>query len=351
MATELRNMGVTQNIGFFLHIPFPSLDLFLKIPQRFSILESLLSFNLIGFQTMRDKRNFIESLRLLMPNAIIRGKKNLQTVSIDGRGVFVGAFPISIDYKNFARRASLPQVIEKSSQIRHDLPDRELILGIDRLDYSKGLLYRLKAFAYALEKYPDLLGKTTFIQVVVPSREDIPGYHRLKEQIERLVGEINGRFTMSGWVPVHYIYRSLGQVELVAYYRACRVGFVTPLKDGMNLVAKEFCACSIDKDCALVLSEFAGAAGELQNGAFLINPYDIEGTADALHSALTMDSAERKKRMQKLRNKIRDHTIYDWIDHYLGALASKTLNDFPIVDDYLPTSDNVSEYIQDDENI
>jgi len=342
VASELRKLGMTQNIGFFLHIPFPPLDLFLKLPQRFSILESLLSYNLIGFQTMRDKRNFMECLRLLMPHAKIRGKKNLQTVEVDSKAVFVGAFPISIDYKDFVKRASLPQVISKSNQIHSDLPNRELILGIDRLDYSKGLTYRLKAFAYMLEKYPELIGQITFIQVVVPSREDIPGYHKLKEQIEMLVGEINGRFTRSGWVPVHYIYRSLTQTELISYYRASRIAFVTPLKDGMNLVAKEFCACSIDKNCALILSEFAGAAAELQNGAILVNPFDIEGMSDALYYAITMDALERKARMVKLRAKIRDHTIYDWIDGYLSALASKTLGDFPIVDDYMPTSDSPS---------
>lgn len=340
VALELRRMGTVQNIGFFLHIPFPPLDLFLKIPQRFSILEAMLSYNLIGFQTMRDKRNFIECLRLLMPNAKIKGKKNLQTVMVNSTEVFVGAFPISIDYKDFVKKASLPQVISKCNQIHSDLPNRELILGIDRLDYSKGLLYRLKAFAYMLEKHPEFIGQITFIQVVVPSREDIPGYHKLKEQIEMLVGEINGRFTRSGWVPVHYIYRSLSQTELISYYRASAIALVTPLKDGMNLVAKEFCACSIDKNCALILSEFAGAAAELQNGAILVNPFDIEGISDALYTAINMNAAERKVRMVKLRTKIRDHTIYDWIDSYLSALASKTLEDFPIVDDYIPTSDN-----------
>lgn len=340
VASELRKMGNTQNIGFFLHIPFPPLDLFLKLPQRFSILEALLSYNLIGFQTMRDKRNFMECLRLLMPNVKIKGKTNLQTVVTDYSEVRVGAFPISIDYKEFVKKASLPAVVEKCAQIHSDLPDRELILGIDRLDYSKGIPYRLKAFAYMLGRHPELIGKVTFIQVVVPSREDITSYSKLKEQIEMLVGEINGRFTISGWVPVHYIYRHLTQTELISYYRASMIAFVTPLKDGMNLVAKEFCTCSIDKKSVLVLSEFAGAAAELQIGALLVNPFDIEGVSDTLYTAITMDDRERKTRMEKLRAKVRDNTIYDWIDGYLSALASKTLGDFPIVDDYVPTSDN-----------
>jgi trehalose 6-phosphate synthase len=189
-----------------------------------------------------------------------------------------------------------------------------------------------------LRKHPDLRERVTLFQILVPSREAIPRYREHKEQVERLVGEINGEFTGGGWAPIHYIHRALEGQGLAAYYRAADVALVTPLKDGMNLVSKEYCASQADLGGALVLSEFAGAAAELQNGAFLVNPYDVEGVADALYAALTRPEAERRARMRKLRRTIREHDIYRWVDTFLEAAVSRELADFPLVEDYLPAA-------------
>jgi trehalose 6-phosphate synthase len=172
--------------------------------------------------------------------------------------------------------------------------------------------------------------------VVVPSRQEVPEYEALKRDIERLVGEINGRFTEVGWTPIHYIYRSLSRVELLAYYRTCEIALVTPLKDGMNLVAKEFCACSIENHGVLILSEFAGAAPQLQNGALLVNPFDIEGVADAIHQACTMDAASRQARMEKMRRSIQKHNIFHWVNAFLRAGIHKDLNQFPQAEFFVP---------------
>jgi trehalose 6-phosphate synthase len=220
------------------------------------------------------------------------------------------------------------------------LPNRQLILGIDRLDYTKGIPERLEAYRNALVRYPELHNRVTLIQVVVPSREDIPQYYELKTRIERLVGEINGQFTQpGGWVPIHYVFRSLDTVDLLAYYRAAEIALVTPLKDGMNLVAKEYCACSIEENCVLILSEFAGAAAQLQRGALLVNPYDIEGVADAIHRAFTMGDTERRAGMRHLRRTIREQDIFWWVDSFLRAAIAKDLSAFPLPADYVPQSD------------
>jgi trehalose 6-phosphate synthase len=337
VAGELRRRGLGARLAFFLHIPFPSLDIFAKLPWRFAVLRALLEYDLVGFQSLRDRRNFVQCLRGLVDGAVIRGSGQILTADVGDRHVRIGSFPISIDYNSFVRRATSPVVAEKVSDLLRLLPDRQLILGIDRLDYTKGIPHRLMAFRDALQRYPELRERVTLIQVVVPSREQIPQYHDLKTQIERLVGEINGEFTRpGGWVPIHYVYRSLPEAELLAYYRAARIALVTPLKDGMNLVAKEYSACSVEEDCVLILSEFAGAAAELQRGALLVNPYDIEGVADALHAAFVMPAEERRARMRRIRRSIREHDVYGWVDSVLRASIAKDLSAFPLPEDYVP---------------
>ena len=216
-----------------------------------------------------------------------------------------------------------------------------MILGVDRLDYTKGLPNKLQAYRNALRRFPDLHRHVTLVQYVVPSRADIPEYHNLRLEIERLVGEINGEFTRSGWVPVHYVYRSMSPNELAAYYRAAHIALVTPLKDGMNLVAKEYCAANLDETGVLVLSEFAGAAGQLQKGALLVNPHDIEGVANAIYAAFYMDLDERRERMRRLRKTIRENDIFHWVDSFLKAAIEKDLTDFPVIDDYIPHLEHV----------
>lgn len=336
VAQELRELGVKENIGFFLHTPFPPLDIFMKLPWRFQILRSLLRYDLIGFQTLRDRRNFIQCVRTLIREVSVQGKGQVIALRFGDRDVRVGAFPISIDFKEFARLASTKEVKERAWHIRRHLPNVQIILGIDRLDYTKGILERLKAFRNALLRYPELQERVVFIQVAVPSRRQIPEYQDLKIEIERLVSEINGQFTRSGWVPIHYLFRSLDRNELLAYYRTAEIALITPLKDGMNLIAKEYCASSLEENCVLILSEFAGAAAQLQKGALLVNPYDEEGVADTIYSAVTMPMEERRQRMNRLRASIKKHDIYWWVNSFLEAAIAKRLNNFPVVEDYLP---------------
>jgi trehalose 6-phosphate synthase len=330
VAAELRRLGSDARTGFFLHIPFPPPDIYLKLPWRMTLIEALLQFDLIGLQTLRDRRNFLECVRVLVKDADVEGRGQVVQVAALRRKVRVGHFPISIDFNAFLRQATAPEVAARAKELHTLLPKRKLVLGIDRLDYTKGIPLRLKAFYDVLTRYPELRERVSLIQVVVPSREDIPEYRALKTEIEQLVGKINGGFVdPGGWVPVWYVYRSLTRLDLLAYYRAADIGLITPLKDGMNLVAKEYCACSIEEDCALILSEFAGAAAQLGRGALLVNPFDIEGVADAIHRAYHMDAGERQARMRAMRRSIRENDVFWWVDSFLRAAITKDLSAFP----------------------
>ncbi len=336
VARELRDLGFEGRIGFFLHTPFPNPDIYLKLPWRFEILQGLLQYDLLGFQTVRDRRNFLHCVRRLLIDVPMAGSGAVVTCRVDGRPIRVGSFPISIDFEAFAALGGSPEVAARCSRLQERLPGRRLVLGVDRLDYTKGIPYRLQAFRKALERFPELRGRLSLIQVVVPSRENIPEYADLKEEIERLVGRINGEFTESGWVPIHYIYRSLEREDLVAHYRCAEIAFVTPLKDGMNLVAKEYCAANVDESGVLILSEFAGAADQLQEGALLVNPYDLEGMAEAIHRATRMSPEERRDRMRKLRAAVRSQDIFWWTDLFLRAATAESLEGFPDLPDYTP---------------
>jgi trehalose 6-phosphate synthase len=324
VGTELRRLGVRLRTAFFLHIPFPSIDLFMKLPWRQSLLRSLLEYGLIGFQTLRDRRNFVQCLRALFRDVSVSGKGQVLQVAVGDRRLAVGHFPIGIDFADFARRAAAPEVRERAQALRSLLPDRQLFFGVDRLDYTKGILLRLRAFREALIRHPELRQRVTLIQVVVPSREHISKYFDLRTQIEQLVSRINGEFTEpGGWVPIHYVFRSLDPVDLLAYYRAAEVALVTPLKDGMNLVAKEYCTCSIEENCALILSEFAGAAAQLRNGALMVNPFDIEGVADAIYRAFCMPEQERRRRMRRMRREIMRRDLFWWVSSFFNAVSKE----------------------------
>ncbi len=336
VAQELRELGAKDSIGFFLHIPFPPLDIFMKLPWRFQILRSLLNYDLIGFQSLRDRRNFMQCVRTLIKDVSVQGKGQVVNLRFGDRDVRVGTFPISIDFKEFTGLASTKEVADQAWYIHEQLPNVQIILGIDRLDYTKGIVERLQAFRTALLRYPELQEKVVFVQVVAPSRPEIPEYQDLKIEIERLVSEINGQFTRSGWVPIHYIYRTLDRTELVAYYRTAEVALVTPLKDGMNLIAKEFCASSLEETCMIILSEFAGVAGQFQKAALLVNPHDREGVAQAIYEALGMTTDARRQRMKRLRASVRKYDIYWWVNSFLHAGIAKRLDNFPVMEDYLP---------------
>ncbi len=336
VAHHLRDGGFTAEVAFFLHIPFPSPDIFLKLPERQAVLSSLLSYDLVGFQTLRDRRNFVQCVRMLTKNARIRVQRHLHVIYLDDREIRVGNFPIGIDAASFATRAGTPEVAEKAAGFRRHYEDSQIVLGVDRLDYTKGIPERLRAFANLLERFPEVRGHIRLFQVVVPSRVDIPKYDQLKTEIERLVGEINGRYSEMGWVPIHYFFRSIPSEDLLSLYRAADIALVTPLKDGMNLVAKEACACSVKEESVLILSQFAGAAAQLGRAALVVNPYDVEQTADAIYNAYRMPAGERRYRMKRLRRNVRTQDVFWWVDQFMQAAINKGLRDFPLLEDYLP---------------
>ncbi len=325
LGEALRRLGNRSRLGFFLHIPFPAPDIFVKLPWRTELLRALLSYDLVGFQTERDRRNFVACVKALAPEVRLAGRGKLVRARGAQRTTRIGSFPISIDYAAFRRRAAAEDVAAKALELHRLLPRRKLVLGVDRLDYTKGIPLRLRAFQQLLARHPEMRGRVSLIQVVVPSREDIPQYHRLRTEIEQLVGKINGAYARpGGWVPVWYEYRSLTRLELLAYYRAADIALVTPLKDGMNLVAKEYCACSIEEECVLILSEFAGAAEQLK-GALLVNPYDIERVAEAVHEACAMPASARAARMRRNRRSIQRDDVFEWVDSFLRGATARDL--------------------------
>ncbi|QLA15453.1 alpha,alpha-trehalose-phosphate synthase (UDP-forming) [Desulfolutivibrio sulfoxidireducens] len=329
VASMLKELGKTSRVGFFLHIPFPPADIFLKIPWRRQLLEALLEYDLIGFQTLRDMRNFIESVKRVYPSAVRKGRGQVTTLTANGRSPRIGSFPIGIDYHAFAKAAGQPERAKAARDIRAAFGDRFLLFGADRLDYTKGVPQRLDALRVALERYPELRGRICLIQVLVPSREEVPQYRAMKEEIERMVGEINGRYSMPGWAPVHFTYRNLPREELIGYYLAADMALVTPLRDGMNLVAKEYAACNISGTGILCLSEFAGAAMELHRHAVMVNPFDVDGIAAAIRDGVLMDLGQRRRRMRAIRSILRRYDIFWWVDAFLQAAFSKHLEDFP----------------------
>lgn len=330
LAALLKEKGHAQRTGFFLHIPFPPADIFLKLPWRKQIVDALLEFDLIGFQTIRDRRNFYEAVERLYPGTRKRGRGSVYTITAGGKKARLGTFPISIDFAAFELLASRPETEEKSREIRSAFGDRFMIFGADRLDYTKGIPYRLNALRQALTSYPELHERICFVQVLVPSRQDVPQYQAMKVEIERMVGELNGKFASPGWTPVHYTYRNLNREELVCYYRAADMALITPLRDGMNLVAKEYVACKTNARGILCLSEFAGAAMEFHAHATMINPFDIMGMAEALYRAVVdAQPAAHRRKMRRMRYIVRRHDIFHWVDDFLMAAFSKRLDDFP----------------------
>jgi alpha,alpha-trehalose-phosphate synthase [UDP-forming] len=319
VAQALRERNVHAALTFFLHIPFPPYDIFAKLPQQQRLLRALLQFDLLGFQTRRDVRNFLQCVRRVMPDAKILSRHELYVIRFEDRKIRIGHFPIGIDFDSFENGAKSEAVAKRAEQLRAGFPGCQLILGSDRLDYSKGIPERLRAFCNALERYPELRGRVVLIQVVVPSRVEIPRYHEFKGRIDRLVGDINGRFSTSTWSPVQYHFRALHREDLLAHYRACDIAFLTPLKDGMNLVAKEYCACRIYQDGALILSQFAGAAEQLRPGAMLVNPYDVEQMADTILKTFRMSQTERSAQMKRMRRIVRNENVFWWVDSFLRA--------------------------------
>lgn len=301
-------------IGFFLHIPFPSAEIFSTLPRRRELLEGLLGADLLGFHTLSYVRHFSGALlRLLGLDT------EVDQVAFQGRRVRLGAFPMGIDAKSFESLAEEPAVLQEVSRHREGLRGQRLLLGIDRLDYTKGIPTRLLAVQRLLEREPAYRGKLRFVQVAVPSRTEVPAYAAYRDEVDELVGRINSTYGSVESVPIHYLYRSFNVRQLTALYRAADVALVTPVRDGMNLVAKEFCAARPDEDGVLVLSEFAGAAAEMGD-ALQVNPYDVDGMAEAFRRALALPAEERRARMQGLRAGVKSHDVHWWVSRFLEAL-------------------------------
>jgi trehalose 6-phosphate synthase len=313
----LRELRPDVRIGFFLHIPFPPQELFAQLPWRRVILEGLLGADVVGFQTAGGALNFA---RLARRYTTAQGKD--RALDYDGRVVRPAAFPVSIDAARFEGLARSDLVRQRAEAFRRRLgPTRKVMLGVDRLDYTKGIDIRLDAYRELLSAQSAGLEDCVLVQVAVPSRERVTEYREMRASIERLVGEINGQFGELGRMPIHYLHRTLPLQELVALYRAADVMLVTPLRDGMNLVAKEYVVSRYDDTGALVLSEFTGAAREL-GSALLVNPHDIDDLTMALDIALHLPPAEQRERMQSLRRSVMRHDVFDWAKSFLEALGA-----------------------------
>ncbi len=307
-------------IGFFLHIPFPPTELFAQLPWRNALLEGLLGADLVGFQTTPGARNFLDLTQRLL--GLDPGDDTVEVVDADGqrRTVRAAGFPISIDAAAMNEYATRPEVIERAAQLRRDLGDPEyLLLGVDRLDYTKGIDARMKAYVELLEDGLLKSGSAVLVQIATPSRERLTEYQRMRAVIELMVGRSMGAIGAVGTAPIHYLHQHLPREELAAMYLAADVLLVTPLRDGMNLVAKEYVASRHDEGGALVLSEFAGAAKELTE-AYLVNPYDADGMKTMIMRALEDPPEERRRRMRAMREQVATHDVHRWLASFMAAL-------------------------------
>lgn len=317
LAAELRALGSTHPIGFFLHIPLPPQLLLAAIPQHEWLMRALFSYDLVGFQSEVDLLHFSHYVHA-EASAESLGQNRFRAFD---RTVQAGAFPIGIDVDEFAALTHGKEASDMYERMKEEYSRRKLLLGVERLDYSKGLPQRLRAFQTLLKKYPENLRSATLIQIASPSREDMGTYTDLLQELESLCGAINGNFGELDWMPIRFIHRNVARRRLPGLYRVARVALVTPLRDGMNLVAKEFIAAQDPADPGvLVLSRFAGAADQLKE-ALLVNPYDTDGTADAIQRALNMSLEERQSRHQKLLKTIREQDVHWWRQTFLQTLA------------------------------
>ena len=318
LAYELRRLGWDSPIGFFLHTPFPPMEVFGALPWASRLLGMLLDYDLIGMHTRRYANNLMDSLSAEVPGALLGN-----SFTYGAQSVRVGVHPVGIDPGYFAGLARRPDDSPTSEFLRRTSARTMMVLGVDRLDYTKGVVQRLLTYEHLLEHYPGLRGKVTMIQISDPSRTRVPEYVKERQDVDQVVGRINGRFTEAGWVPLRYLYRSHPQAELVAFYREAHVGLVTPLRDGMNLVAKEFVASQVANPGVVVLSKFCGAADTMKE-ALIVNPYDIEGTAAAIMQGLRMPKRERERRWKALMQGISTNTAEAWCDSFLSDLARTT---------------------------
>lgn len=308
----LREAGFRGRVDFFLHIPFPPPEIYRALPWRTEILRGLLAADSVGFHVDLYRDNFIASaVELADARDAGAGAPGSRRVLHALGETSARTVPIGIDVEDFERIARSAAVSARAARIREAHLHRRLLFGADRLDYTKGILERLHFVERLLSTRPGLSGRIVLIQIVVPSRHQVEEYRRMKREIDREVGRINGEHGSDGWMPVHYRYHALERDELVAHYLAADVALVTPLRDGMNLVASEFAASRVDEDGVLIVSEFAGVSSR-SPGAILVNPYDLEGSVDAVVLALEMDAGERRERMRRLRDRVRSNPVSRW---------------------------------------
>jgi trehalose 6-phosphate synthase/phosphatase len=311
----LRRRVPDATIGFFLHIPFPSYEIFRLIPWREELLRGLLGADLVGFHTFGYAYHFVESV-----SQILDVEHSQWQIPVENRAVKVDAFPMGIDFARFASAASLPKVREDLAKIVRRGGGRKIVLSVDRLDYTKGIPQRVEAFELFLERNPAWRDKVTLILIAVPSRTVVPAYARLKKDVDELVGRINGRFGAIGWTPIQYLCRALPFEALSAYYLAADAALITPLRDGMNLISKEYLAARTDGTGVLILSEMAGASREL-NDAILVNPNNLDQIAEAIREALSIDRDAQVERNRLMRRRIESYTVLRWAHDFLAELA------------------------------
>ena len=318
VPAELRKaLRSSARIGYFHHIPFPALETFRILPWARELLVGLLGADLVGFHTRSYADSFLASCEALIGATIDRERSR---VHWGGRWVKVGEFPIGIDTERFEAMASSPEVIAAAEKLKRDFRCEKLILGADRLDYTKGLKERVLSVEKLFERHPAWRGRVSFVQVAVPSRTRVDEYRQMKRELDEAVGRVNGRFTEPGWTPVRYIARSLEHAKLVPLYRAADVCLVTPLRDGMNLVAMEYVASRPDGDGALILSDQAGAAERLRD-AWPVNPRHLNGVADMIAEVLRTPEEERRSRMRSLQRAVREGNVHRWTRSFLAALV------------------------------
>ena len=321
LAATLRAMGCTNRIGFFLHIPLPPPLIMAAIPQQDWLMRTLFDYDLVGFQSNADLLNFSHYVESEVHAEVLPDGR----YRAFNRTMQAGAFPIGIDVDEFIRLAEGKEGRQMFQSMREEYSRRQLLVGVDRLDYSKGLPQRIRAFRELLERYPENRDSATLIQIASPSREDVDAYANIRNEMAHLCGAVNGDYGELDWMPIRYIHKTVARKRLAGLYRASRVALVTPLRDGMNLVAKEFIAAQDPADPGvLVLSRFAGAAEQLKE-ALLVNPYDIERTAQSIQQALRMPLDERRNRHAALLGRIKEQDVHWWTESFLSTLANLDL--------------------------
>jgi trehalose 6-phosphate synthase len=318
LGAELRSRGVSQPMGFFLHTPFPAMEILTALPSHQTLVKALCAYDLVGFQTENDLRAFLDYIVHEASGAIMGD----HLIQVFGRTVRVEIFPIGIDTDDMVAAGKLSvQAGKKAGHLPTGQHERDWIIGVDRLDYSKGLVERFRSFQRLLENYPVYRRKVRLLQIAPPSRSEVPEYKEIRHMLEAEAGHINGRFAEYDWVPINYLNKSFTRQDLASFYRASRIGLITPLRDGMNLVAKEYVAAQNSHDPGvLVLSRFAGAAREL-DAALIVNPFDFDQVANAIAEGLEMPMEERRERWEAMMEKLQNNTLGTWRDNFLRILG------------------------------